>query len=612
MSALRTTTLLAAVLLTVLAALPSLAAGRVALVVGNGAYEHSTPLPNPANDAADVAAALKGLGFAVIEGLDLDRTAFEAKLREFARAARGAEAALFFYAGHGLQVEGRNYLLPVDARLSEEVDLEFEALELRAFLKQMRSRANLVFLDACRDNPLAQDLARSMGASRSAAIGRGLGRVDAASGTLIAYATQPGNVAADGKGRNSPFTTALLEHIDAPGRSVNDLLTAVTDDVATGTGGRQQPWTHSSLRKPFYFKAREAKPEPAPVAATTAATPATGRANGSARLTAEQLAAERVFWETVKDSRDPADVEAYRTRYPGGTYEALAVNRQERLKWAADEPAGETVAAVAPQAGAAPAAPSSQPSPEAVESSLGLGRSERRSIQAGLASLGFDPGPADGLFGRKMRAALSAWQAAKGEVATGWLTSAEAGVLKAAGEEASRALAEAERKERAEAERKERQQQAAVAVDTDGCTGTTYLPHGHSQFVASQDALNEDIKVAEELTASSRRNVELAQAALNNQRTEVARLQQAHASGYEYMLEDMLEEFPKDQQSVRSMISETEARIAKMSANIATYCRSGYNTAQLEQANAVQQRDIANLRRIEDAMVALNGALPAR
>ena len=214
MSALRTTTLLAAVLLTVLAALPSLAAGRVALVVGNGAYEHSTPLPNPANDAADVAAALKGLGFAVIEGLDLDRTAFEAKLREFARAARGAEAALFFYAGHGLQVEGRNYLLPVDARLSEEVDLEFEALELRAFLKQMRSRANLVFLDACRDNPLAQDLARSMGASRSAAIGRGLGRVDAASGTLIAYATQPGNVAADGKGRNSPFTTALLEHID--------------------------------------------------------------------------------------------------------------------------------------------------------------------------------------------------------------------------------------------------------------------------------------------------------------------------------------------------------------------------------------------------------------
>ena len=465
--------LLSGVVLLSLAAEPALAAGRVALVVGNGAYEHTPALRNPANDAADVAAALAGLGFAVIEGRDLDREAFEAKLREFARAARGAEAALFFYAGHGIQVEGENFLLPVDARLSEELDLDFEALELRAFLRQMRGRANLVFLDACRDNPLAQDLARSMGASRSAAIGRGLGRVDAGSGTLIAYATQPGNVAADGTGRNSPFTAALLRHIAVPGRSVNDLLTAVTGDVAAATDNRQQPWTHSSLRAPFYFAAPEAAPVAVPAAPAATTSPPAGGANGTARLTAEQLAAERLFWESVKDSDDPADLEAYRSRYPGGTYEALAVNRLERLRRAAEEPAGQIVASAAQDPADATAEPGLRPDPETAEAALNLSRADRRLIQAGLESLGFDPGPADGLFGRKTRRALSAWQAAKGEPATGWLTAAEAGVLKAAGEEALRALADAERaareaEARGEAERKaEAEREARARADAE-------------------------------------------------------------------------------------------------------------------------------------------------
>ena len=136
--------------------------------------------------------------------------------------------------------------MPTDAKLAEEVDLRPEAFELAAFLRQVRGGTNLVFLDGCRDNPHAQSLARSMGPTRSSAIGRGLGRVETASGTLIAYATQPGNVADDGEGRNSPFTGALLANIATPGLSVNDLLTSVTDAVVTGTGGRQQPWTHSS------------------------------------------------------------------------------------------------------------------------------------------------------------------------------------------------------------------------------------------------------------------------------------------------------------------------------------------------------------------------------
>lgn len=231
------------------------AAPRVALVVGNGDYKHTTPLINPRNDAVDMARALKGLGFEVIEGFDLDEDALASKLREFQGAARYAEVTLFFYAGHALQVDGKNYLVPTDARLVDEVGLGREAFELAAFLGVMRGGTNLVFLDACRDNPLARSLARSMGATRSAAVGRGLGRVEpTAGGTLIAYATQPGNVAIDGEGRNSPFTEALLANIATPGRSVNDVLAAVTGAVLKSTKGQQEPWVHTSLREPFYFK----------------------------------------------------------------------------------------------------------------------------------------------------------------------------------------------------------------------------------------------------------------------------------------------------------------------------------------------------------------------
>ena len=270
-------------------AAPAQAAGRVALVIGNSAYEHTTPLRNPSNDANDMARALADLGFEVIEGLDLDKSGFAEKLREFARAARRADVSLFFYAGHGLQVDGDNYLVPIDARLKEEVDLRLEAFELAAFMGQMRSRTNLVFLDACRDNPLADGLKRSMGVSRSAAIQRGLGRVTDTSGTLIAYATQPGNVADDGDGRNSPFTGALLAHIATPGLSVNDLLATVTDTVMTVTHDEQQPWTHSSLRKPFYFiPSAYSAPRPAATAPQTATRPHTTAPQAAAAPRADE------------------------------------------------------------------------------------------------------------------------------------------------------------------------------------------------------------------------------------------------------------------------------------------------------------------------------------
>ena len=232
------------------------AAERVALVIGNAAYEHTEALKNPGNDAADMAAKLRSLGFKVVVGTDLDLDGFYDKLGNFDDAASGADVTLFFYAGHGLQVEGKNWLVPTDAKLEKKLDLRRGAVELDTVLESMRGTKKLVLLDACRDNPLAGDLARSMGLSRSVAAQRGLARVESerGSGMLIGYATAPGGVADDGGGRNSPFTTALLEHIATPGLSVDDMLTRVTQSVLAATGRKQEPWKHSSLSEIFYFK----------------------------------------------------------------------------------------------------------------------------------------------------------------------------------------------------------------------------------------------------------------------------------------------------------------------------------------------------------------------
>jgi uncharacterized caspase-like protein len=221
---------------------------RVALVIGNGAYKSVAPLANPGNDAADMAAALRRIGFDVVEGRDLDKRGMETKIIEFSRKLDDANLALFFYAGHGLQVSGKNYLVPVDAKVERAADLSFETIDVSQVLAQMEAdkRVNLVFLDACRDNPLARSLARTMG-TRSAAVGQGLASIQSAIGTLIGYATQPDNVALDGSGRNSPFTTAMLKHLPTPGLDISVLMRRVRADVVQATGQKQVPWDHSSL-----------------------------------------------------------------------------------------------------------------------------------------------------------------------------------------------------------------------------------------------------------------------------------------------------------------------------------------------------------------------------
>ena len=229
---------------------------RVALIIGNSAYANTVELPNPRNDAAAMADKLAALGFEVISSLDASKAAMESSVRDFVRAMADADVALLFYAGHGMQVNGVNYLIPVDAKLEDSTALDFETISLNTLLGFMNQegRISIVLLDACRDNPLSRRFTRSLGATRSAFIGRGLAAPSAGSGqVLIGFATSPGEVAQDGAGNNSPFTTALLNNMDAKGLEVELMFKRVKQEVYDATGKEQEPWINSALRKEFYF-----------------------------------------------------------------------------------------------------------------------------------------------------------------------------------------------------------------------------------------------------------------------------------------------------------------------------------------------------------------------
>jgi phosphate transport system substrate-binding protein len=227
---------------------------RVALVIGNSAYQHAGELANTRNDALDMASALRTHGFQVLDGIDLDKAALERRIRDFAAALVGADVGVFFYAGHGLQISGANYLVPIDAQLRSASALDFEMVRLDLVQRTMEREAptNILFLDACRDNPLAPNLARAMG-TRSADIGRGLAPAESGVGTLISFSTQPGNVALDGTARNSPFAGALIRHLRSSSDDLSAILIAVRNDVMRETQRRQVPWEHSSLTGRFYF-----------------------------------------------------------------------------------------------------------------------------------------------------------------------------------------------------------------------------------------------------------------------------------------------------------------------------------------------------------------------
>jgi hypothetical protein len=273
---------LAVVALLLLISDPAAAAKRLALVLGNSKYQNVPALENPANDAQDIAASLRQLGFVVIEQSDASRDAMAKAVHDFSDALPGADTALFFYAGHGLQMNGENYLVPVDAKIQNPADVRFSTIDLTDIQQEMEGngRTSIIILDACRDNPFADKLAQG---TRGIRIVHGLVRTETtAPGSLVVYSTQPNNVAIDGDGRNSPFTTALLKNMATPGLEVRQMLSRVRGDVLTATDQKQTPWDSSSLVGDVYLAGGPAgapsatpvvMPNPAPAVIVPPTTP---------------------------------------------------------------------------------------------------------------------------------------------------------------------------------------------------------------------------------------------------------------------------------------------------------------------------------------------------
>ena len=445
--AMRALATFAAVALALSFALPSRAAAtpdagrRVAFVVGNGAYKVAPALENPGIDAHAVAASLKRLGFEVIEGYDLDLSAMRAKVSEFSAALPDAKAALIYYAGHGVSVDEENYLLPTDINLKNPSDLDLNAIGLSVMLKMMRRQetVNVVILDACRDNPFAAELAASSRKTRSVVATRGLAPIDndLAKGTLIAFATDPKTTALDGRpGDNSPFTKALLAHIEDPGVPVGTVMDRVRSDVFEATNKRQTPWVNTSIIGEFFLNpvAAVARPagQPGQVAALAPDTP-----SPFAIAHAERKAQEEKLWESAEKSNLPDDYKVYLDAYPAGTYAQMAKNR---IAHDAAEIASRNTGKPGPAALAAatPAAPAASPAtvaaaPVAIpelkaeigtlqtEKALGMRKIKRIEVQMRLVALEFDPGETGGAFTDKTRAAIAAWQKQHGLAQTSFL-----------------------------------------------------------------------------------------------------------------------------------------------------------------------------------------------
>jgi hypothetical protein len=289
---------------------PGLSGKRVALVVGNSKYQHVARLDNPGNDARLIAATLKDLGFTLVGGapqLDLDKVAFDRAVQTFGREVSGADVALFYYAGHGLQVRGVNWLVPTTANPVREADINFELVNAGLVLRQLegaKTRLNLMILDACRNNPFGTRGFR-------AATG-GLAQMQAPEGMLIVYATQPGNLAMDGADGNSPFTKVLATTIKKPGLDVFSTFNEVGLQVKRLTGGVQQPWVSSSpVDGEFYF----------------AGLPPAASATASPEPFVAQPDAETLFWQSISASSNPELYKAYLQQFPNGRFAGMAAER---------------------------------------------------------------------------------------------------------------------------------------------------------------------------------------------------------------------------------------------------------------------------------------------
>jgi len=425
--------ILAGFALTLVTASAAHADRRVALVVGNSAYSNAASLRNPRNDASDMAETLKKLGFEVELGLDLDQQNFAVTIEKFARALDGADVGLFFYAGHGLQLNDKNYLVSINAKLENEFLMSSETIDLTAIVRLMESKTavNLVFLDACRNNPLAENLRRGLEVTkRSANLGRGLARIEPTSrDTLIAFAAAPGQVAADGNDRNSPFTASLLKNLPRPAVEVSVMLKEVSADVRRATANAQRPQQLSDMSRTFYFASA------APTVVSDASVPEQAAKTPSSVVPqGDDRAFDVAFWNAAQSANDCESTRAYLARFPSGIFVDLAKLAERRLCTPSRQ---VTVVEAPPAPSLMPAPPAAAASPPAVppfvppslaaeppaapapviaalpEPSTTPAASEAgepdlvRNMQLELIRLGCSSGDADGNWGKSSSAAIS-------------------------------------------------------------------------------------------------------------------------------------------------------------------------------------------------------------
>lgn len=349
---------------------------RFALVLGNGAYTNAPVLKNPTNDAADMAASLGKLGFNVAHDINLNQRKMKFLIREFVRKLKDGGQGLFYFAGHGVQLRGRNYLIPVDADIQSEADVEDQGVDvnfLMGLMDEAGNGLNVIILDACRNNPFA----RSFRATT-----RGLAQLDAPTGTLIAYATAPGQVASDGAERNGAYTAELLQQLSVPGLPVEELMKRVRANLMRKTNGQQIPWESSSLVGDFVIN----RPSAADAAKA---------ANLAALATPPAI--EQEFWDSIKASADPEDFRAYLKEFPTGPHAPIARNNVRRLDIAKND-GGRPGPTASGRTGDTPASTPSASRDSKIQRSYDLWRAGdyEESINLATQAITAEPNTADG------------------------------------------------------------------------------------------------------------------------------------------------------------------------------------------------------------------------
>ena len=409
-------------LVTCLTSWTALAERRVALVIGNGAYQHVTKLPNPANDARSMAELLKSVGFEVFSGVDLSRDEMVNRVAQFGESVRdGADAAVIFYAGHGVQIAGKNYLIPVDANLHSAFDVKANAIDADDLVDNASgAKVKLVLLDACRDNPFAEQMSKGDAKTRSATGNSGLAAMQSAEGTMISFATSPGAAAIDGADEHSPFTRALLDNLAVPGVEINDAMMKVRAEVQASTDKKQLPWANTNMTGKFFIVAAVETPaEPA----AGPQTPSTGPAPNAGVSDAQ--AVETAFWQSAQASGRREEYLLYLSKYPKGKgqYSELAELRLAELDQAAST--GGAGPGVAPGP-----APGPKPDPRRAQE-RGCDQSDRGCACAGHGPLARGAKPSHRAWVRDRRRRRQSrrcdsprstnWQTARGYKVSGFL-----------------------------------------------------------------------------------------------------------------------------------------------------------------------------------------------